>query len=504
MSERNATALFVLESGLALGVLGDALFRSSGLGLNVALWTGLLLFITCHLLRREGRFAFAEAGMFFVMALFCASGVAWRASLLLIFWNLCGICVALVLIAWHGRGKSLRTAGALDYLGAALLATKDVIVGTPMLIFRDTAWMDRARSAWVRRAMSIAVGLVFSIPLILIFGLLLAAADSVFAQVCERIFDVPLDEFFSHVFIVAFLAWIVSGFLRSAAFETDQKHERSNAVLSILNLPERSANDVGASWRETARRSLGIVEIGLPLGLLNLLFLAFVGIQFRYLFGGASLVEVTAGLTYAEYARRGFFELVMVAGLVLPLLWGAQWIMERSGDRRGERIFRALAVVQLLLVGIIMLSALKRMLLYTDAYGLTASRFYATAFMCWLAAVFVWFAATVLRGRRARFLYGAAALWLVLLIALHAINPEGLIVRVNAARSDFDTAYASTLSDDAVPALVQALPDLVADRRREVTEHLLQKVCRPSAERADWRNWTIAKWQAARACARLR
>lgn len=504
MSERNATALFVLESGLALGVLGDALFRSGGLGLNVALWTGLLLFITCHLLRREGRFKLAEAGVFFAMALFCALGVAWRASPMLVLWDLCGIGAALVMIAWHGRGKSLRTAGALDYLSATLLAAKDVITGAPMLIFRDTAWMDRARSAWVRRAMSIAVGLVFSIPLILIFGLLLAAADSVFAQVCERIFDVPLDEFFSHVFVVAFLAWIVSGFLRSAAFETDQKHERSNAVLSILNLPERPTSEPHASGTEMVRRSLGIVEIGLPLGLLNLLFLAFVGIQFRYLFGGASLVEVTAGLTYAEYARHGFFELVMVAGLVLPLLWGAQWIIERSGDRRGERIFRALASMQLLLVGIIMLSALKRMLLYTDAYGLTASRFYATAFMGWLAAVFVWFAVTVLRQRRARFLHGAASLWLLLLVALHAINPEGLIVRVNAARADFDAAYASTLSDDAIPALVRALPGLTAERRQEAVERLLQDACQPSEERADWRNWTVARWQAARACAELR
>ena len=55
---------------------------------------------------------------------------------------------------------------------------------------------------------------------------------------------------------------------------------------------------------------LGPVELGIVLGLLNVLFLAFVIVQFRYLFGGAELVRVSTNLTYAEYARRGFIELV--------------------------------------------------------------------------------------------------------------------------------------------------------------------------------------------------
>jgi Domain of unknown function (DUF4173) len=64
--------------------------------------------------------------------------------------------------------------------------------------------------------------------------------------------------------------------------------------------------------------SLGIVEIGIVLGLLDLLFLTFVVIQVRYLFGGAGRVAATAGLTHTEYARRGFFELVTVTALALP------------------------------------------------------------------------------------------------------------------------------------------------------------------------------------------
>jgi hypothetical protein len=59
---------------------------------------------------------------------------------------------------------------------------------------------------------------------------------------------------------------------------------------------------------------LGPVELSIVLGLLDILFLAFVLVQFRYLFGGAELVRVSTSLTYAEYARRGFFELHFEVG----------------------------------------------------------------------------------------------------------------------------------------------------------------------------------------------
>src|SRR5205085_5750237 len=140
--------------------------------------------------------------------------------------------------------------------------------------------------------------------------------------------------------------------------------------------------------------------------LLDALFLCFVCVQVRYLFGGATWVAQVAGLTYAEYARRGFFELVWATALVLPLLLALHWLL-RTDDRAAQRIFRALAAAQLVLLFVVIASALTRMRLYQREYGLTELRLYTTAFMGWLALVFVWFAATVLRGARERFACGA-------------------------------------------------------------------------------------------------
>ena len=181
-----------------------------------------------------------------------------------------------------------------------------------------------------------------------------------------------------------------------------------------------------------------------PSRLLNLLFLSFVVIQFRYFFGGATSVVLTPGLTYSEYARRGFFELVAVAALVLPLLLTAHWLLDKQKPE-SERAFRWLAGTQIMFLFVIMASAFQRMRLYQREYGLTEQRLYPTAFMGWLAIVFVWFVVSVLRGRRERFAFGALAAGFAVILALHALNPDDLIARVNTNRRDatvpFDGAH---------------------------------------------------------------
>lgn len=218
--------------------------------------------------------------------------------------------------------------------------------------------------------------------------------------------------------------------------------------------------------------------------------------QFRNLFGGAEHVQVIPDLSYAVYARRGFFELVWVAALVLPLLLGADWLLRR---RARKTAFRALAGALVAMLFVVMASALERMRIYQQEYGLTELRLYTTAFMAWLAVVFVWFAATVLRGRRERFLCGALAAAAVAVVALHVVNPDALIVRVNAARAragrPFDVSYAASLSADAAPALLEALPDLKPAQQNAVVAALRRKWFHVTG---DWRNWNWSRAEARR------
>src|SRR5436309_756968 len=245
--------------------------------------------------------------------------------------------------------------------------------------------------------------------------------------------------------------------------------------------------------------ALGIIPVATALGLVDLLFLVFVVIQVRYLFGGAELIATATGLTYAEYARRGFFELVTASALVLPLLTGADWLV-RIESREHQRTFRQLALVLLLLLAVVMASAFTRMRLYVSEYGLSEDRLYATAFMLYLAGLFGWLAWTTLRGARRRFAFGGLVQGFAMLGVLHLVNPDVLIVRTNLARPaaerPFDGWYAASLSADVVPVLLDALPRLDGRAQCGVAHGLRQQLDRLEGD--DWRNWNFARARARR------
>jgi hypothetical protein len=221
----------------------------------------------------------------------------------------------------------------------------------------------------------------------------------------------------------------------------------------------------------------------------DLLFLAFVAVQFRYLFGGAALVRGLTGLGYAEYARQGFFQLVAVAALSLPLLLGADRALGRR-DPASLRRFRWLAAGMLVLLNVMLASALWRMRLYTAEYGLTELRLYTTAFMGWLVLVFGWFGATVLRGRTERFGFGAVAAGFFVLATLNLVNPDALIASTNLAGAGrsraVDTLYLRMLSADALPTIRNALPALPPAERCAVQAMLSERWPSELARRSRW------------------
>ena len=243
--------------------------------------------------------------------------------------------------------------------------------------------------------------------------------------------------------------------------------------------------------------TLGTVETVIILGLVDLLFLSFVIVQVPYLFGGMELVQNTPDFKLADYARRGFGELVAVAALVLPMLLVSHWLLRRE-TKRLEGLFRILAGVQISLLFVIMASAVQRLVLLTGevGYGMTTVRFYPMVFMTWLAVVFVWFGFTVLRGSRKHFAWGALWSAIVLLGATNLMNPDAFIASTNIKLMqqgrEFDAHYNSDLSDDAVPAVLMALPELKGQDQCAVKWKLNSRLNEKKAE-ADLRSWNLSR-----------
>ena len=475
MTQTTRLGLGLLPAALGVGVAGDALLRVTPWGLNVLLWIGLLLGF-CWLLARRSAFRPLGEGVWLAMpALVLAGCLAWRDSGTLRALDLWGILCCLGVGAARTHAGQIRLAGLFEYIGEIMRSVGQWVFGVFPLLFRDIHWETVPRGGWLPRAIAVGRGLLLVLPLLLLFGALLSAADAVYQKLIAQAFHFDLGTLAGHFFWTLGFAWLAAGFGRT---------------LFLLDPQQRMTN------QRFTLPVLGAVETGTMLGLLNLLFLSFVLVQIRYFFGGTATIATTAGLTYTQYARSGFFELVWVAALVLPLLLGLHRLQDPA-NARALRLFSVQAAVQVVLLFVILASAMMRMRLYQEACGLTELRLYTMAFMGWLAVVFAWFVVTVLRSHREHFAFGAVAAAFALILGLHIANPDALIVRTNAARAAhsqaFDAGYAASLSADAVPALVAVLPHLPPAVQDQVTARLLPLW---SQDNDDWRSWNWSRMSA--------
>lgn len=476
MSDSTRTGLLSVAGALLVGVLGDQLLQTLPPGLNWLLWvcalvTGLLL------IARQGRIALTGEGRWLLGgAVLFACGLVWRGSPLLQALDVLAVGICLGLAALTARGGSLTHSPVVGYVVGLIISGLNHLIGPLLLLVDDIKWQELPRTTWSSRLAAVGRGLLIGVPLLLIFGVLFIAADAVFEQMVSGLFNWNIGRLVGHALMILFFGALAAGFYRTTL-------RREPQDLPGLERP--------------ASIGLGGVELSIVLGLLNLLFLAFVLVQIRYLFGGADLVLSTTGLTYAEYARRGFFELVQVSALVLPVLLGLHWLIPAERERE-HRLFRWLGGSLVAMLFLIMGSALQRMFLYQQEYGLTELRLYTTAFMGWMALLFAWFLWTVLRGHRERFAIGAMVSGFAVLVVLHLVNPDMLILRTNldlkAQTGRFDAEYAASLGPDATATLVAALPDLSPEEQAVIRERLAQRMA--DLGEFDWRSWNWGYSQA--------
>ncbi len=470
----NRTSVLLLVS-LALGLLADLFLRAEPWGINVP--AGLFpLAATLVWLHARSRFPLANGWQYTLAAcLASASLLAWRSSDMLQVTNILFVLLALLTTVSRPASGSLRDAAPSNIGYTALAYGVHALLG-PVFMLTGELRRTTPSSAKPDVLLRAAKGAALALPPLIIFSLLFMAADPVFDHDVHAVLDIDFGSIASHLLLTTVAAWLIGGFLRGR-FLAEQ------VPLQIGSIPQSLG--------------LGVAEISIVLGSLIALFAAFLIIQFRYLFGGASLVTGVPGLTFAEYARSGFFQLVTASAIVLPFILVADWLL-LPATGRDRMVFRILALVLVVLVFILMLSALQRMLLYQDEFGLTELRFFATAFMAWLALMFILFVATALRGRRVHFLSAGLAVTFGFIVALNAANPDDWIARTNLARASegkpFDAPYNALLGDDAVPILVQNLSALNEKDRQKLLEGLSRSYRR--SDYADWRSWTLSRSRA--------
>ena len=317
----------------------------------------------------------------------------------------------------------------------------------------------------------VARGLLLALPVTLAVGALLSSADAVFAS----FFHIPADigDLVLHVVLIALGAWWASALLRTASS-------------TAFSMP------VARPW------TLGVSESTTVLACLAVTLGAFAASQTVAFVRGADYVERTSGLSYAEYARSGFFQLLAVGLISLATTWAV-----RPSLRRRSQVNLGLVVAagNVVIAGV----AIRRLFLYEDAYGLTMLRLGAVLVAVWISTVFVLTAIAIVRpGGRAWLLPAAVVTALAVLLVANVVNVEGFIVDRNVDRfagtGKLDVDYLIGLSDDAVPTLVGRWDDLDVAERARAASGLCEDATTMS-DTSSWLGWNLGAQRATDALA---
>jgi hypothetical protein len=434
------SALRLTLAALILGLSVELLFDGHPLGISFPIWAVLCSATLLLMASREGTAPSRSELTLAAGVLFFSVMVYYRMESLTTFLN---VILTLILLTFWVR--SFHFGRWIDYrwLDFAL---------TPILILVE-AWRrpwSVARAVWYRfvgerstRSSFIAIlrGVFIAIPILVVLIGLLSSADLIFAD-----------------YVVDALAWLdlerLTRFSRGVLIVVVSALFFLGALLTAL----RIKGDTRWLRRSEIRMPsfLGMIESMVVLICVDLVFTGFVAVQFTYLFGGQSNIVAT-GYTYAEYARRGFGELTAVAVLCLGLITLLSASTRREGAR-DRRWFNGFAALLVGFVGVILFSALKRLLMYENAFGFTRLRTYTHIAILWMAVLCLAFLALLIAERLRRFAPIVALGIVGFSATLNLLNVDAFIIHRNAARFEasgkLDVQYIFRLSYDAVPELV--------------------------------------------------
>lgn len=314
----------------------------------------------------------------------------------------------------------------------------------------------------------IAGAVLLALPFLVVLVVLLASADAVFAGLIVP--DIDLGPAVGHAVLTALFG---------------------GAVLVVALSVGVEAED-----RET-HGAFGTSEIAVVLGMAAVVLGLFVVSQLVALTSAGQRLIDAAGLTPAEYARSGFFQLCWASGVVIAYLALVRRLA--SGEALATRTVRWLsAAVPVLALGLVAVS-LRRMALYDQAFGLTMLRLAVVGAIVWIGLLLLAMAArnAGVAGQRRWTLGAAVVAAFGLVVVANLVNPEGLVVTHNVDRAsqgaEVDTAYLAELSDDAVPAILAAIERTgdAALRQR------LQVALRCDAARSGVTGWNVSRTRAA-------
>ena len=375
MERTNITAreirLFAILA-LVAGIIFDYLFFGKAIGVSYPLFVVVFYCLFWVASRRQVSFQISFGWFLFIPILLLSAAFALHSNPVLLDRNF--VLIPLLLLVqttllvygyeWSSVRCVIRFIGRLNH---------HIFANVPKVLLELISLakaVDEIAPEKRKTLKNIFIGLIISVPLLIIVIPLLASADTVFQKFLadilkplESIGSIPLAE---HVGVIGIITALLFGYL---------------AVVLKAKV-EGVSVQVG---RGTGGSDATIVVTVLVM--VNAIYILFCAIQFTYLFGGEEVIRSIPDYTYAEYARRGFSELIVVTVINLSILLIGLHVTKNDGKL--DRLVLVLRCLLVLCTVIMLYSAHLRLKLYEEAYGYTHARIFAHTFIGLLFVLFM-------------------------------------------------------------------------------------------------------------------
>ena len=492
MEHTNTTAREIRLLGvlaLIAGIVFDYLFYGKAIGVSYPLFA--VVFYCLFWVASRGQISFQiDFGWFlFIPILLLSVAFAIHSNTVLLVINFILIPPLLflqtTLLVYRYEWSKVRF--VVRFLGRLL---RHIFESAPKVFLEVTSLAkvaDRIAPEKHKTLKNIFIGLIISAPLLVIVIALLVAADTVFQNIVANMLK-PLESissipFAQRVGVIGIIATLLFGYLAVVL------------KAQVERISESVERDRGA-WNATI--------VATVLVMVNAVYILFCVIQFTYLFGGEENIRSIPDYTYAEYARHGFFELIIVTVINLSILLIGLHFTENDGKL--DRLVHGLRCLLVLCTAIMLYSAHLRLNLYEEAYGYTYARIFAHTFIGLLCVLFM---LTLYKlWRKELPLVKAFAIAALLTYAvLNYVNVDAIIARKNIDRylktDKIDLAYLQELSYDAIPELTRLRVTGDEDMTAKNLSAFLRDKGAELRSESPWQSYNLSKARARRILAEI-
>ena len=487
MEHTNTTAREIRLLGvlaLIAGIVFDYLFYGKAIGVSYPLFAVVFYCLFWIASRRQVSFQIDFGWFLLIPILLLSAAFALHSNPVLLVLNFILIPPLLLLqttlLVYRYEWSKVRF--VVRFSGRLLRQIFDSAPKAFLEVISLAKVADRIAPEKHKTLKNIFIGLIISAPLLVIVIALLAEADTVFQNLIANVLK-PLEfigsiPFAERVGVIGIITVLLFGYL--------------TVVLKakVERISESVERDSGA-WDATI--------VATVLVMVNAVYILFCVIQFTYLFGSEGVIRSIPDYTYAEYARRGFSELIFVTVINLSILLIGLHFTKNDGKL--DRVVRTLRCLLVLCTAIMLYSAHLRLKLYEEAYGYTYARIFAHTF---IGLLFILFLLTLYKlWRRELPLVKAFAIAALLAYTtLNYVNVDAIIARKNIDRyfrsGKIDLDYLQELSYDAIPELTRLSVDSDGDMAAKTVAVFLRDKQAELHSESPWQSYNFSKTRAKR------